>query len=160
MFRPSKLEPLLISSLFLPFALQLLGWAGTPLGQGPCGTLGLDPLEAPQGFYAQMLLWGISLLMTLGFVLLMLRLMYNRPLSPAQARPWARLAGGLAGLTALVYLLSRIAPLPVPSPLGWLWAPPTPMDAVGGLMLAVWLGQMGLAWLWGQGVSSPRRLGA
>lgn len=144
---------LFLPSLFLPFALQLLGWAGTPLGRGPCA-FGADPnpLEEPLGFYAQGLLWGICLQMALGFALLMLRLMNGRPLTSGPA-----LAGGLAALTAAVYFLSRTTGLPVPSPLGWLWAPPEPADTVGLLVLAVWMGQIGLALRWER---SPKEIGS
>jgi hypothetical protein len=150
---------LFIPALFLPFALQLLGWTGTPLGRGPCGAFGADPnpLEQPQGFYAQGLLWGICLQMALGFTLLMLQFMNSGPRTSGPPRPWAALAGALAALTATAYVFSRTTGLPVPSPLGWLWAPPAPPDIVGLLVLTVWLGQIRLALRWGR---SPEEVGS
>lgn len=138
---------LLVGLMFAPFALQLLGWAGTPLGEGPCGAIGLDQLmlEQPQAFfYAQVMLWGISLLMATGFFVLMLGFMYNGTIQKSQARPFLLIALVVGSLTALIYVLTRTVGLPAPSPVGWLMAGAEPTDAIGILIFLVLLVQISL----------------
>jgi len=141
----------LVGLMFAPFALQLVGWAGTPLGGGPCGPIGIDRLmlEQPQAFfYAQIMLWGISLLMATGFFILMLGFMHNGQIPRSQARPFVRLALGLGGFTTLVYILTHTLGLPAPSPVGWLLSGPEPTDAIGVLILLVLLVQMVMSSHW------------
>ncbi|RDI96446.1 hypothetical protein DV704_01075 [Meiothermus sp. QL-1] len=143
----------LVGLLFVPFVLQLLGWAGTPLGGGPCGPLASDTgrllLEQPQAFfYAQVMLWGIALLMANGFLILMLGFMHNGAVPRRQARPFVRLALGLGFFTALVYVLTHTTGLPAPSPVGWVLGDPQPADAVGVLILLALLVQVVLAVRW------------
>ncbi|RIH83189.1 hypothetical protein Mlute_02268 [Meiothermus luteus] len=141
----------LVGLLFLPFALQLLGWANTPLGGGPCGPIASERLllEQPQAFfYAQLMLWGISLLLADGFFILMLGFMHNGVVPPAQARPFVFFALAVALFTASVYLLDRTLGLPVPSPVGWLLGGPEPADAIGVLITLVLLGQVVVALGW------------
>lgn len=138
---------LLVGLMFAPFALQLLGWAGTPLGGGPCGAIGLEQLmlEQPQAFfYAQVMLWGISLLMATGFFVLMLGFMYNGTIQKSQARPFLLIALVVGSLTALIYVLTRTVGLPAPSPVGWLMAGAEPTDAIGILIFLVLLVQISL----------------
>lgn len=142
---------LLVGLMFTPFALQLLGWAGTPLGGGPCGAIGIDQLmlEQPQAFfYAQIMLWGISLLMATGFFVLMLGFMNNGRVPGSQARPFVRISQAIAGLTALIYLLTRTTGLPTPSPIGWLISSPEPLDVIGVLVLVALTAQGFLALRW------------
>lgn len=142
---------LLVGLMFAPFALQLLGWAGTPLGGGPCGGIGLDQLmlEQPQAFfYSQIMLWGIALLAATGFFTLMLSFMNNGTIPDSQARPFVRISQAIASLTALIYLLTRTIGLPTPSPLGWLMGSPEPLDVIGVLVLVVLTAQGFLALRW------------
>ncbi|MCS7058526.1 MAG: hypothetical protein NZ849_11065 [Meiothermus sp.] len=142
---------LLVGLLFLPFALQLLGWADTPLGGGPCGPIASERLllEQPQAFfYAQVMLWGISLLLADGFFILMLAFMHNGMVPPAQARPFVLLALVVSLFTASIYLLDRTLGLPVPSPVGWLLGGAEPVDVVGVLIVLVLLGQVVLSFGW------------
>lgn len=137
--RDPKLAALVVT-LFTPFALQLLGWAGTPLGGGPCGAIGLDQLllEQPQAFfYAQIMLWGIALLMTSGFFILMLGFMNNGSVPSSQARPFVLLSLAVGSATALIYLLTHTIGLPAPSTIGWLMGGPEPLDVIGVLVLLV-----------------------
>ncbi|GEM82497.1 hypothetical protein [Meiothermus hypogaeus] len=142
---------LLVGLMFAPFALQLLGWAGTPLGGGPCGAIGLDQLmlEQPQAFfYAQIMLWGISLLMATGFFVLMLGFMHNGTIQKSQARPFLLIALAVGSLTALIYVLTHTVGLPAPSPVGWLLGGAEPTDAIGILIFLVLLVQISLALRW------------
>lgn len=142
---------LLVGLMFAPFALQLLGWAGTPLGGGPCGGIGLDQLmlEQPQAFfYSQIMLWGIALLAATGFFVLMLGFMNNGRVPGSQARPFVRISQAIAGLTALIYLLTRTTGLPTPSPIGWLMSSPEPLDVIGVLVLVALTAQSFLALRW------------
>lgn len=152
MIKTSQLEPrLLIGLMFVPFALQLLGWSGTPLGGGPCGAISTNQLllEQPQVFfYAQLMLVGICLLMTTGFLLLMLSFMQGGQLSLRQARLLVGFAGWVALLTALLYLLTRTTGLPAPSSIGWLAGAAEPVDGVGILVGLALLAQSGLALHW------------
>jgi len=141
----------LVGLMFAPFALQLVGWAGTPLGGGPCGSIGIDRLmlEQPQAFfYAHIMLWGISLLTATGFFILMLGFMYNGQIPRSQARLFVLLALGLEGFTTLIYILTRTLGLPAPSPVGWLLGDPEPTDAIGVLILLVLLVQMVMSLHW------------
>jgi hypothetical protein len=141
----------LVGLLFAPFALQLLGWAGTPLGGGPCGAIGIDQLmlEQPQAFfYAQIMLWGISLLMATGFFVLMLSFMHNGSIPKSQAQPFLRVAVGIAVLTAAVYILTHTWGLPAPSPIGWLMSGPEPTDTIGVLILLALLLFIGMTLRW------------
>ncbi|GIW24249.1 hypothetical protein [Meiothermus sp.] len=141
----------LVAFMFAPFALQLVGWAGTPLGGGPCGAIGPDRflLEQPQAFfYAQIMLWGISLLLATGFFILMLAFMHSNRVPKSQARPFVRVGLGLSTLTALIYLLTHTVGLPAPSPIGWLMSGPEPTDAIGILVLLALFGQIALALRW------------
>ncbi|WP_299426305.1 hypothetical protein [uncultured Meiothermus sp.] len=151
----------LVGLMFAPFALQLLGWAGTPLGAGPCGAIGMDQLmlEQPQAFfYAQIMLWGISLLMATGFFVLMLGFMHNGLIPKSQARPFLLVALGVGGFTALIYILTHTWGLPAPSPLGWLISGAEPTDAIGILILLALIAQIGLTlrWLGQAEVASPQ----
>ncbi len=142
---------LLVGLMFAPFALQLLGWAGTPLGGGPCGAIGSERLllEQPQAFfYAQVMLWGIALLMTTGFFILMLGFMHQGHIPKSQASPFLRLGLGIASFTALIYILTRTWGLPAPSPVGWLLSGAEPADAIGLLVLLALLVQIGLSLHW------------
>lgn len=148
--------------MFAPFALQLLGWAGTPLGGGPCGAIGIDQLmlEQPQAFfYAQIMLWGISLLMATGFFVLMLGFMHNGTIPKSRAQPFLLVALGVGGFTALIYILTHTWGLPAPSPIGWLMSGAEPTDAIGVLILLVLFVQiwMTLRWL-GQAEATPQRV--
>ncbi|GIW31992.1 MAG: hypothetical protein KatS3mg071_2166 [Meiothermus sp.] len=130
----------LVALMFTPFGLQLLGWAGTPLGGGPCGAISPNQwlLEQPQAFfYAQIMLWGLALLMATGFFILMLGFMHNGMVPKAQARPFVWAGQTISSLTALIYLLTRTTGLPTPSPLGWLLSGAEPMDALGVIILLV-----------------------
>lgn len=141
----------LVGLMFLPFALQLLGWAGTPLGGGPCGAIGLDQLmlEQPQAFfYAQIMLWGISLLLATGFFVLLLGFMHNGSIPKSQARPFLLVAVGIGSFTAAVYILTHTIGLPAPSPIGWLMSGAETTDAIGVLILLVLLLQVGLTLRW------------
>lgn len=141
----------LVGLMFAPFALQLLGWAGTPLGGGPCGAIGVDQLmlEQPQAFfYAQIMLWGIALLMATGFFVLMLGFMHGGRIPRSQARPFVLLAVALGVFTALVYVLTRTLGLPAPSPIGWLMSGAEPTDPIGILILLVLWGIIGMALRW------------
>ncbi|MBO1435808.1 hypothetical protein [Meiothermus sp. CFH 77666] len=142
---------LLVGLMFAPFALQLLGWAGTPLGGGPCGAIGLDQLmlEQPQVFfYAQIMLWGISLLMATGFFVLMLGFMHNGTIQKSQARPFLLIALVVGSLTALIYALTHTVGLPAPSPIGWLMSGAEPTDVIGILIFTVLLVQISLTLRW------------
>ncbi len=150
----------LVGLMFVPFALQLLGWAGTPLGGGPCGAIGVDRLmlEQPQAFfYAQIMLWGISLLMATGFFILMLGFMHNGTVPKSQAQPFMLAGLGIASLTALIYILTHTLGLPAPSPIGWLMSGPEPTDTIGVLVLLVLAVQVliNLRWL-GQSEEAPQ----
>lgn len=126
--------------MFVPFLLQLLGWAGTPLGGGPCGgiTSAQLLLEQPQAFfYAQIMLWGICLLMANGFFLLMLSFMNNGDIPIAQAKPFVIVAIMLATLVGLIYLFTRTTGLPTPSPLGWLMNGADGADFLGIVVVVV-----------------------
>jgi len=139
-------DHLLITSMFLPFALQLLGWAGTPLGGGPCGSVFTAQVTDGQiNFYPQLMLWGICLLMAKGFLLLMLSFMNGAEVPARQARPIALFAALLAAFTALTYLLTRVTGLPVPSSIGWLLGSPEPLDTVGILVLLALFAHIGFA---------------
>lgn len=130
----------LVALMFAPFSLQLLGWTGTPLGGGPCGAIGPDRwlLEQPQAFfYAQIMLWGIVLLMATGFFILMLGFIHNGKVPKAQASPFVWVGQIIGSLTALIYLLTRTTGLPTPSPLGWLLSGAEPIDALGAIILLV-----------------------
>lgn len=142
---------LLVGLMFAPFALQLLGWAGTPLGGGPCGAIGLDQLmlEQPQAFfYAQIMLWGISLLMATGFFILMLGFMHSGTIPKSQAQPFLRIALVVGSLTALIYVLTHTIGLPAPSPIGWLMSGAEPTDAIGILIFIVLLVQISMTIRW------------
>ncbi|WP_337868854.1 hypothetical protein [Meiothermus sp.] len=146
-----RLLGVLVGLMFLPFALQLLGWAGTPLGGGPCGAIGIDQLmlEQPQAFfYAQIMLWGISLLMATGFFVLMLGFMHNGSIPKPQARPFLLVAVGIGVFTAMVYILTHTWGLPAPSPIGWLMSGAEPTDAIGVLILLVLFLQIGMTLRW------------
>ncbi|MFN3390246.1 MAG: hypothetical protein ACK40N_00650 [Meiothermus ruber] len=148
--RDPRLDALVVT-MFTPFALQLLGWAGTPLGGGPCGAIGLDQLllEQPQAFfYAQIMLWGIALLMATGFFILMLGFMSNGSVSSSQARPFVLLGLAISSATALIFLLTRTTGLPAPSSIGWLMGGPEPLDIIGVLVLAVLVVNSFLALQW------------
>jgi len=141
----------LVGLMFAPFGLQLLGWAGTPLGGGPCGVFGQGRLmlEQPQAFfYAQVMLWGISLLLAVGFFMLMLSFMHSGSVPSSQARPFVQVGQAIGGITALVYLLTRTTGLPTPSPIGWLLSNPEPFDTIGVLVLLVLLTHNLLALCW------------
>jgi len=145
-----------VALMFAPFALQLLGWAGTPLGGGPCGAIGLEQLmlEQPQAFfYAQIMLWGIALLMATGFFILMLSFMNNGSIPKAQARPFVLAGQAIGGITALIYLLTRTTGLPAPSPIGWLISGREPIDVIGALVLVVLFAHSFLALNWQQKAS-------
>lgn len=150
---------ILVGLMFLPFALQLLGWARTPLGGGPCSAIGVDRLllEQPQAFfYAQIMLWGICLLMATGFFLIMLALMHDGRIPAAQANPFMRVALVLAFVTAAIYLLTHTLGLPSPSPLGWLVGTPEPWDVVGTLVLLVLLAIVWLGLRWFEQANAPK----
>ncbi len=141
----------LVALMFAPFALQLLGWAGTPLGGGPCGAIGIDQLmlEQPQAFfYAQIMLWGIALLLATGFFVLLLGFMHNGNIPRSQARPFLWVAVGIGVFTASVYILTHTWGLPAPSPIGWLMSGAEPTDAIGILILLVLIAQIGLTLHW------------
>ncbi len=142
---------LLVGLMFAPFALQLLGWAGTPLGGGPCGAIGLDRLmlEQPQVFfYAQIMLWGISLLMATGFFVLMLGFMHNGTIQKSQAQPFLLIALVVGSFTAVIYALTHTVGLPAPSPIGWLMSGAEPTDIIGILIFTVLLVQISLTLRW------------
>lgn len=133
--------------MFVPFFLQLLGWAGTPLGGGPCGGLTSAQLllEQPQAFfYAQIMLWGICLLMANGFFLIMLSFMNNGKIPLAQSRPFLIIAALLSSLVGLIYTLTRLTGLPTPSPLGWLMNPAEGADVLGVVVVAILAALIGL----------------
>ncbi|MCS7069066.1 MAG: hypothetical protein RMK51_10905 [Meiothermus sp.] len=141
----------LVGLMFAPFALQLLGWAGTPLGGGPCGAIGLDQLmlEQPQTFfYAQIMLWGISLLMSTGFFVLMLGFMHNGSIPKPQAQPFLLISLAIGSSTALIYALTHTVGLPAPSPIGWLVGGAEPTDAIGILIFVVLLAHCVLTLRW------------
>ncbi len=151
----------LVGLMFAPFALQLLGWAGTPLGAGPCGAIGIDQLMLEQSqafFYAQIMLWGISLLMATGFFVLMLGFMHNGSIPKSQARPFLLVAVGIGVFTAVVYILTHTWGLPAPSPIGWLMSGAEPTDAIGILILLVLFVLIGMTLRWlGQAEATPQR---
>jgi len=142
---------ILIVLMFAPFALQLLGWAGTPLGGGPCGAISADQflLEQPEAFfYAQIMLWSIALLMATGFFVLMLGFMNQDKIPRNQARPFLLMALGVGAFTALIYTLTRTIGLPTPSPVGWLHSGAEPTDAIGIMILLVLLLQFVITLRW------------
>lgn len=142
---------LLVGLMFAPFALQLLGWLGTPLGGGPCGELGPGQmmLDLPgKFFYAQIMLWGISLLLATGFFIVMISLMHPQGIPRAHVKPFLQLGLAISLIVALIYTLTRTWGLPAPSPLGLLWTGGEPIDAIGILILLVLVGNSVLIARW------------
>ena len=137
--RDPKLTPL-IAAMFAPFGLQLLGWAQTPLGSGPCSAMtpGRWLLEQPQAFfYSQITLWGIALLMTTGFFLILISMMGEGLVRFSQAKPFVLVAALIGGALELIYLGTRLIGLPAPSPIGWLVGSTEPIDVIGILFATV-----------------------
>ncbi|MDX2005683.1 MAG: hypothetical protein SFU83_10435 [Meiothermus sp.] len=141
----------LVGAMFAPFALQLLGWAQTPLGGGPCGAIVVSKylLEQPQAFfYSQILLWGIALLMAVGFFLVMLAFMGDGRVRFEQAKPFVLTAAGIALMLELIYLGTRLVGLPAPSPVGWVVGATEPLDVVGVLFALIVAGLLTLCARW------------
>lgn len=131
----------------LPFGLQLLGWVRTPLGGGWCGALSggyLDVFSA-QVWYSQLLIGGLALQVAYAFlwlVLLNIPGARGQPELPggsaSQLEPLERslyTAGiGLNSILLMLFLLTRLTGLPLPSSLGVLWGEPAPLDPLSVLM--------------------------
>lgn len=130
----------IIGLSLLPFLLQLLGWAKTPLGGGLCGGFGAsDPFSA-QALYAQFFLFGMALQAAFAFFLILIELGLMAEESPAVWRVGLWLNGAILTL----FVLTRSVGLPFPTPLGWLRGDAAPLDGVSVLMAACSLALMGL----------------
>lgn len=135
----------IIGLSLLPFLLQLLGWAKTPLGGGLCGAFGSsDPFSA-QALYAQFFLFGMALQAGFAFFLILIDLGLLAEDSPAVRRVYGVglwLNGGILAL----FVATRSVGLPFPTALGWLRGDPTPLDGVSVLMALCSLVLIGLLW--------------
>ncbi|WP_276953639.1 hypothetical protein [Allomeiothermus silvanus] len=130
---------------FLPFLLQLLGWAKTPLGGGLCGAFGFfDPFSA-ETFYAQFFLLGMALQAAFAFFLILIDLGLLDEESPAVWRA-NRVGLWLNGAILAFFILTRSVGLPFSTPLGWVWGNTTPLDGVSILMAACSLVLIVLLW--------------
>jgi hypothetical protein len=135
----------IIGLSLLPFLLQLLGWAKTPLGGGLCGAFGsFDPFSA-QALYAQFFLFGIALQAGFAFFLILIELGLLAQESPAVRRVYG-VGLWLNGAILALFLLTRSVGLPFPTPLGWLRGDSTPLDGVSILMALCSLILMRLLW--------------
>ncbi|WP_174720028.1 MULTISPECIES: hypothetical protein [unclassified Meiothermus] len=142
----------IIGLSFLPFLLQLLGWAKTPLGGGLCGALGpLDPFSA-QALYAQLFFLGMALQIAFAFFLILIDLGLMAERNPAVPRVYRSGVWLNSGILAL-FLLTRSLGLPFLTPLGWLQGDTAPLDGVSALMAACSFVLVGLLW---PGSSSTR----
>lgn len=86
-------------------------------------------------FYAQIMLWGISLLLATGFFIIMMSLMHPQGIPRAHVKLFLQLGLSISLIVALIYTLTRTWGLPAPSPLGLLWTGGESIDAIGILIL-------------------------
>ncbi len=109
--------------LTIPFFLQILGFGNTPLGSGLCGALLGSRTESlseqgPGFWYAMMFMVLLGFQLMLGALLLLSRVL-ELPESVKSGLIGVGIVFGI--LMFVMFLLTRLTGLPVPTSLGMAW---------------------------------------